>query len=400
MGDALVEVPASAFWAGRSAVPGDPALADLLRRLRAGGANDDSATRAARRPAHLQREGGERTEKDFVALMNKLSNQNHEVIEAQLWRFFQPLLFTFYTNHLWALMYNQANFGSLYVAVLCRIRDRLPDDDQAKLRVLLRSLFDVYYRGLGASLPTMVLPPGEAYDEFCDAVKLKKQSVGKAAALSAMATAGLLDETLAGIVTRLGAIMPGTASPDVLAVWTDHVDAGLREVRWTPPQVLDLRSACERATKDPLPPKARFRMQDLVQLLASGPGAAASTAPHGPGPIAASAPHSRPSSSSHARQNTQHAHHPPQHVQHHGQHAQPSQPSQPGGAGPETDWREAKRRGGRGPPPNGGRGGRGPPNGGQGRCGGGRGGGRGSIQRKVEEAARGSVGHVGPVLGR
>ena len=312
MADDFIEVPPSVFRDAAAGVLGDPAVVAALRA----GLADSRAMWTQQRPVHIDG-GGARTEKDFVALMNKLSSQNHAAIEAQLWRYFQPMLFTFYANHLWNLMYKQAAFNVLYINILRQIHDRLSDEDKGRLKALMLSHFETYFRGFTDSFAPMVLPPGDDYDEFCDAVKLKKQSLGKAAALCAAISAELVEEPCDGVLSRLLASMPRSEDgPDKLAIWTEHTEACLRELRWSPPQVAGLASAAVRAVEERgphLPPKARFKLEGLRDHLVQPPlpAAAAGAAPSGDARVTS------------------------------------ARPAPPGGWPKSDDWREAKR-GGRG----------------------------------------------------
>ena len=365
----------SVFWEVRFSVAADPELLACINDLRAGMTVAAAAAANDRAQAHVRASrlgatGGAKVEKDFIALMNKLSVQNHSAIEAQLWRFFQPLLFTFYTNHLWSLMYRQPTFNALYMGVLRQVHDRIGEDDRAKLKAVMRSHFDAVFRGFGASLAPMVLPAGEDYDEFCDAVKLKKQSIGKVAALCAAIKAGLLEDTPAEVVRRLTVEVPATAEPEKVSIWTEHVQAALTELDWSPDDAATggkLRAAVDRMGAQSLPPKARFRVLDLAERLRVG-GGAATNAPRqsapAPSPPAGPARAHPPSSRRQA---------PPHH------HPSPSTSGGGGGGGggrsgggggggaPQGqgnnaggaagggaaaanaggDWREAKRKGGR-----------------------------------------------------
>ena len=278
-------VEPTVFWQLRYTVPPDPALLQLIQQLRVGAAG-----------GHLQEErqphrgatrvgvngGAAKVEKDFIALMNKLSVQNHEAIEAQLWRFFQPLLFTFYTNHLWSLMYRQAGFNALYVDVLRQIHDRLGEDDQMKLKGVMRSHCDAFFRGFNVSLDLMVLPAGEDYDEFCDAVRIKKQSIGKLAALAVSLRVGMLEATSAEVLSRLAAVAPVAGTPEKVSVWTDHAQAVLAELPWSNADAHPILTTATNMASAPLPPKARFRITDLIEKLS--PRGAVPTAPKGAPP--------------------------------------------------------------------------------------------------------------------
>jgi len=342
-------VEPATFWKLRSSVPSDPALVTLLAQLRAGQVTAATEERSQSHHRHKSAiggaNGGAKVEKDFIALMNKLSVQNVAAIEAQLWRFFQPLLFTFYTNHLWTLMYRQATFNALYVAMLRQVHDRLGEDDRAKLRAVMRGHADAFIRDFAASLAPMVLPAGEDYDEFCDAVKLKKQSVGKVAALCAMAKAGLLEGLSPAVALRfLADERPRPGDGEKVSIWTDHVTAALAELAWAPADAAPLLTAV-RTLQDSgglTSSKARFRVADLVERL----GASPSTPPAAAQAAQASrAPHSR-NPPRHGG-GGQHQHPPSQHSQ----HSQPSPPSSSAASAASAasgDWREAKRRGGRG----------------------------------------------------
>lgn len=347
---AIDVVEPGVFWQLRFSVAADPELAQRIIDLRAGlsaaaavAANDRAQ---AARASRLGATGGAKVEKDFIALMNKLSIQNHGAIEAQLWRFFQPLLFTFYTNHLWSLMYRQPSFNALYVGVLRQVHDRLGEEDRAKLKAVMRSHFEAVFRGFAASMPPMILPAGEDYDEFCDAVRLKKQSVGKVAALCASLKAGLLEDgggtafTAEEVLRRLTDEVPPAVEPEMVSIWTEHVQAalGVLDLSLTEPSSQRLRAAVDRLASATLPPKARFRIIDLAERLRGGADSAAQPQqpqqqtqakphhPHGRGGHGHGHGHGGPSQGGHGLRGTQ----PP-----------PPAPVLDG------DWREAKRKGGR-----------------------------------------------------
>lgn len=184
--------------------------------------------------------------KDFLALINKLSPQNAEVIQQQLKSVFRMEFTSMYVDMLWDAMLRSPDYQHLYVDIM-----RMIDATQSVFGDLHRIWDDYTQRRL-------YMPEGEdtSYDDFCDRIKAKKRAIASVTAWIKLVESNLCD---AFILEQLLANLINVGPNDVI------LEELLELCKWAPNVFEPSRTtikAWHDAAQD-LVPMVRFKLFDL-----------------------------------------------------------------------------------------------------------------------------------------
>jgi hypothetical protein len=113
--------------------------------------------------------------KDFLALMNKLSDQNQRTIYQGIKNVFREDFVALYAGLLWDMMQRGADFTPLYMGAHDALVAVSKSPDAWKGEWAAR--WDAFCAA-AAWAPAVHLLEEEDYDEFCDFVKWKKRTLG------------------------------------------------------------------------------------------------------------------------------------------------------------------------------------------------------------------------------
>ena len=170
--------------------------------------------------AALSEEGQAR--KEFLPLMNKLSQKNKVSIFNQVSNIIKPTCIMVYIDIIWSICLDSPAYQSLYMEVIDLISAKAIGtvDVRGKLRDRLDAFMD----------NAAFLPPDdmekEEYDDFCDYVKWKKRSLALVSMLIMLDKRGLVDGAIRTLADKLIAacdIVLDQASYDVADILLDQL---------------------------------------------------------------------------------------------------------------------------------------------------------------------------------
>lgn len=124
--------------------------------------------------------------KDFLALINKLSPQNFDVIRQQFDHVFRTEFTHLYVDMLWDAMLRSPEYQMMYVEMMSAI------DKLHSVFGDLHRIWDDY------TTRRLYMPEGNdaSYDDFCDRIKAKKRAIASVNAWIKLVEASLCDKVI------------------------------------------------------------------------------------------------------------------------------------------------------------------------------------------------------------
>lgn len=149
--------------------------------------------------AALSEEGQAR--KEFLPLMNKLSQKNKVSILNQVSNIIKPTCIMVYIDIIWNICLDSPGYQSLYMEVIDVIAGSFGSSATVDIRGKLRDRLDAFMDNAA------FLPPDdmekEEYDDFCDYVKWKKRSLALVSMLIMLDKKGLVDGAVRTLADKL-----------------------------------------------------------------------------------------------------------------------------------------------------------------------------------------------------
>jgi hypothetical protein len=116
------------------------------------------------------------TRRDFMAFVNRLSDANLKLINTYFKTKFQFEFLDVYISILWDMMLRSTEFQHLYVECFVAIHDNIPNENTDLFTTKIEELWN-NYNDKQIWIPSEELINEKDYDDFCDFVKWKKNSI-------------------------------------------------------------------------------------------------------------------------------------------------------------------------------------------------------------------------------
>lgn len=201
--------------------------------------------------------------KDFLALMNKLTDTNRETIFRGLKNVYRSGCTSIYVQIIWDMMQRSPNFITMYISVI----DILATcDEKEAWKQQWTCVWDTFI-GENAWDPRKHCPnDNDAYDEFCDAVKWKKRVLAGVVALACLSEKDWISEKVGDIlVEKVLAQIDVQADPRMTEIMLDEIKALLPHLSYE--ATLVVAKWCNSVDNSAVRPASRFKLLDLSDII-------------------------------------------------------------------------------------------------------------------------------------
>jgi hypothetical protein len=113
--------------------------------------------------------------KEFISLLNKLSNQNLDTMIRQTRLIFNKDHMDVFVEVLWEYLKRQPDYQGIYIQLLESIYQLLGDDDILDMNLLWTRIWNKYIQEEGWKIEYELIEQSHNYDDFCEYMKEKKK---------------------------------------------------------------------------------------------------------------------------------------------------------------------------------------------------------------------------------
>lgn len=210
--------------------------------------------------------------KDFLALMNKLSEQNKSAIQQTLKQVFREDCLDIYLQIMWDQMQRCSDFHHLHLSILKTIHSLITTPD-----LWAKKWIELWNKYISSSSwkPKLELLEDDDYDEFCDFVKWRKRAITAIQAWKLLAKYKWISNVESILIPKIfndlmNAMICSPNGDKLMDVYLDELLCLIVDLnidKHLPAYLQCLQNMLDNTDIDSLRPSTRFKMYDIKEKL-------------------------------------------------------------------------------------------------------------------------------------